>query len=383
MPGDAAETTRKGVPLLVQDSPPSDAITPVVPAAKLDFGTKTGASVAFWLRPDADNPRDVALLSALNHRGNPADTTFGRGREVRLIDGEIEIRLSDRLPVYATVVRSEGAAIRPGEWRHVALSYAGGKKAAALRLWIDGAEVALQVVFDGQQAEPPKKDFLVGADNSPDGARWRGDLRQLRGFPSAIDRGIARTEFLAMADELANDAARREILLADAAATRDLTARYAALWEEHLALRRSLPTAMVMEELPEPRATHVLTRGNYDAPGERVEPGVPEALLAPWPKDAPRNRLGLAQWLTQPSHPLTARVVVNSFWAQLFGTGLVKTLEDFGSQSEWPSHPELLDWLAREFVDDGWNVKSFFKRVVLSSTYRQSSAVTPSLLARR
>src|SRR6185503_13478806 len=100
------------------------------------------------------------------------------------------------------------------------------------------------------------------------------------------------------------------------------------------------------------------------------------------PAGAPRNRLGLAQWLIQPQHPLTARVVVNRFWAQLFGTGLVKTLEDFGSQSEWPSHPDLLDWLAREFIDGGWNIKAMQKTVVMSATYRQSSRVTPQLLER-
>ncbi|MDP3070917.1 MAG: DUF1553 domain-containing protein [Opitutaceae bacterium] len=368
-----------GVPLLVPyDAPPSDSVTPVVPAAKLDFTAKAGAALAFWLRPDADNPRDVPLLSALNHRGNPDDSQFGKGREIRLIDGEIEIRLSDRFPVYATIVRSAGARIQPGAWRHVALSYAGGKRAAALRLWIDGREVALRVLHDGQQAEPPKKDFLVGADNAPDGARWRGELRQLRGFPSAIGTEVARAEFLSSAEELAPAAAARA---ADLAAKPFFQPREA-LWEDHLALRRSLPTAMVMEEMSPPRPAHVLTRGNYDAPGERVEPGVPESLIAPWPAGAPRNRLGLAQWFTQRDHPLTARVVVNRFWAQLFGTGLVKTLEDFGSQSEWPSHPELLDWLARDFIDRGWDVKALLRSIVLSATYRQDSAVSPALLAR-
>ena len=370
---------RKSSPLLVPyDAPPSDDVAPVVPAAKLDFTAKTGAAVAFWLRPDDDNPRDAPLLSALNHRGNPADTQFGKGRELRLVDGEIEVRLSDRFPTYATVVRSQGAGIRPGVWRHVALSYAGGKNAAALRLWIDGTEVALHVLHDGQQAEPPKRDWIVGADNAPDGARWRGELRRLRGFASAITTDSVRAEFFAAANEFSPTAAAR---FSNLAASKRFQQRDA-LWEEHLALRRSLPTAMVMEELPTPRPAHVLTRGNYDAPGERVEPSVPESLIAPWPAGAPRNRLGLAQWLTQRDHPLVARVVVNRFWAQLFGTGIVKSLEDFGSQSEWPTHPELLDWLARDFIEGGWDVKAFFKRAVLSSTYRQSSAVTPALLAR-
>ncbi len=380
---DTAAPERKGAPLLAAyDTPPSDFARRTIPPAKLDFSAKGGAALAFWLRPDADNPGDVALFSALSYLGSPEAATFGRGTDVRLIDGEVEVRLSDRFPVYATVVRTVGAAIRAGEWRHVAVSYAGGKRAAAVRVWIDGTESALDVRYDGQHADAVKREFLVGTDNAPNARRWRGDLRQVRGFPAAIDGATARAEFLVLADELATAKAQREAWLADAAPTRDLVARRTALWEEHLAFRRSLPTAMVMQELPAPRPAHVLTRGNYAAPGERVEPGVPEALLAPWPAGAPRNRLGLAQWLTQRDHPLTARVVVNRFWAQLFGTGLVKTLEDFGSQSEWPSHPELLDWLARDFVDGGWDVKAFFKRAVLSATYRQSSAVSPALLAR-
>ena len=131
-----------------------------------------------------------------------------------------------------------------------------------------------------------------------------------------------------------------------------------------------------------PSQTYLLVRGAYDAHGEKLDAGVPEKLLGPWPEGAPKNRLGLARWFIRPDHPMTGRVVVNRIWAQLFGTGLVKTLEDFGYQSEWPSHPDLLDWLAREFVDGGWDVKAFLKTIVLSSTYRQSSAVSAQLVAR-
>jgi hypothetical protein len=123
-------------------------------------------------------------------------------------------------------------------------------------------------------------------------------------------------------------------------------------------------------------------RGQYDQPGEEVEPGVPEALGTPWPSGAPRNRLGLAAWLTRPDHPLTGRVVVNRMWQQLFGTGLVKTAEDFGRQGEFPSHPELLDWLARRFVDGGWKVKALLRELVLTATYRQSSTLSAALRER-
>ncbi len=378
-----AEAAAKGAPLLTPyETPPTDRATQTIPSAKLDLGGKAGATVSFWLRPDAENPRDVALLSAIDYKGSAADAQYAKGSEVRLIDGEIEVRLSSRYPAYALVVRSEAAALHAGSWRHVAVSYSGGRNLAALRIFVDGTEVATRALYDGLQAEPPRRDFLVGRDNAKDSAPWRGELRALRGFTGAISRAAIRTELLTTVDLAEQGGALRELLLADSGAGREQFSRRNEIWEAHLALGRSLPTAMVMQELPEPRAAFVLSRGRYDAPADPVEPGAPETLLAPWPLGAPRNRLGLARWLTQPQHPLTARVVVNRFWAQLFGTGIVKTLEDFGSQSEWPSHPELLDFLARDFVDGGWNVKALFKSLVLSATYRQSSAVTPALLVR-
>ena len=143
-------------------------------------------------------------------------------------------------------------------------------------------------------------------------------------------------------------------------------------------LEKSIPSTMVMQDLAKPRETYVLIRGQYDKPDKsrKVLPGVP-AALHPLPKDAPPNRLGLARWLVDGSHPLTARVTVNRFWQQYFGTGIVKTSEDFGSQGEWPSHPQLLDWLATEFIRSGWDVKHMQKLIVMSATYRQSSHVTP------
>jgi hypothetical protein len=151
--------------------------------------------------------------------------------------------------------------------------------------------------------------------------------------------------------------------------------------EEEAALDREIPTTMIARELDKPRDTTVLMRGEYDKPGDKVTPGVP-SVLTPFPKDAPLNRLGVAKWLVDPSHPLTARVTVNRLWQQLFGVGLVKTADDFGMQGETPSHPELLDWLATEFIRSGWDVKHVQRLILTSATYRQSSKAPPELRAK-
>lgn len=165
--------------------------------------------------------------------------------------------------------------------------------------------------------------------------------------------------------------------------------------EEYLAVRKSveakqkertdfdnsIPTTLIWKEKSKPEPAFLLTRGEYDQPGAEVSRRTPE-FLPPMKEEYSNDRLGLAHWLVDPQHPLTARVTVNRFWQQLFGTGLVKTSEDFGSQGEPPSHPQLLDWLAVQFIQDGWDVKHTFKRMVMSSTYRQSSRVRPELLAK-
>ncbi len=383
-------------PSVAEPLPAPSSPTQKIPAAKLDFSNKEGLTLALWLRPAANNPHDVALFSGINYIGSPADAAYGKGRELRLIDGELELRICDRYPAYSVIVRSTGAGLRADEWRHVAVTYAGGRKAADVRFYVAGVEVATVTRYDDLFGDPPKREFLIGTDNSATAARWQGELEEARSYPHVVAPEALRALFavralpraLASIADQTNPASERgrailrDALLADDPSTRDTFAKRAQLHETHLALRRSLPTAMVMQEMPQPRPAFVLTRGHYNTPAEPVTAGVPEALLGAWPAGAPRNRLGLARWLTRPDHPLTARVVVNRFWAQLFGTGIVKTLEDFGSQSEWPSHPELLDHLTRDFVDGGWNVKALLKSLVLSATYRQSSAGSPTLLAR-
>lgn len=166
--------------------------------------------------------------------------------------------------------------------------------------------------------------------------------------------------------------------IADRLATRQTS--LTGLRGELTKLEAEIPSTLVMQEAGQAREAFVLVRGQYDQHGDPVKPGVP-AVLPQLPEGAPSNRMALANWLVDPRHPLTARVTVNRMWQHYFGTGLVKTAEDFGSQGEWPSHPDLLDWLAVELIDSGWDVKHIHRLIVTSNTYRQSSAATPEKLA--
>ena len=160
---------------------------------------------------------------------------------------------------------------------------------------------------------------------------------------------------------------------------RVVAAELASVKQEERDLRRQVPESLVMEELETPRQAYIFGRGLYKNRGENVEPGTP-AALPPMDAELPRNRLGLARWLVSGTHPLTARVLVNRIWQQYFGLGLVRTPEDFGVRAELPSHPELLDFLALELIESGWDLKKLHRRIVLSATYRQDATVTPQAL---
>ncbi len=153
------------------------------------------------------------------------------------------------------------------------------------------------------------------------------------------------------------------------------------LKDEEKLVKRRLPQTLVMEELAKPRQAYIFKRGLYKNRGENVNPATP-AVLPPMAKGAPRNRLGLAQWLVSRQHPLTARVLVNRIWKQYFGVGIVRTAEDFGTRGELPTHPELLDDLATELVDSQWDLKKLHRRIVLSATYRQASTTSKAKLDR-
>jgi len=284
------------------------------------------------------------------------------------------------------------------EWHHVAVTYSGSRWAEGVRIYLDGQELESKVLFDDLNAlagSMTREPLRIGAGGGPSN-RFRGFIDDARVYNRALSADEIR--MLAVRESIqeiaaipearrspAQAAAIREYFL-DHAAPADIQQARARVFETERARflyhKNEVPTVMVMEEAPTPRPMHVLIRGLYDRPGERVTPGVPEALLWPNAETYEPNRLGFATWLVDPANPLTARVVVNRFWQQYFGTGIVETAEDFGSQGSLPSHPELLDWLATEFVRTGWNVKALQKLIVMSATYRQSSRSTDALLER-
>jgi hypothetical protein len=273
-------------------------------------------------------------------------------------------------------------------------------EASSVQMFVEGREVAVQVLDDDlalpdEPADKPAlRQFRIGWDNSAGDAQFTGRVDEINVWHRALTSdevyGVFKYQAIpyAVARQQQGHASAVETTWLKDAKLEATDAQFAqdrrkleTLRAEWLGVRRNAPTSMVMEEAA-PRQTHILIHGGYNAPGEKVGAGVPEKLLGTWPEGAPKNRLGLAQWLTKPDHPLTSRVVVNRFWQQLFGQGLVKTSHNFGMQGEWPSHPELLDWLAVNFIDSGWNVKALMQQMVLSATYRQDSAASPEVIAR-
>jgi hypothetical protein len=232
-----------------------------------------------------------------------------------------------------------------------------------------------------EAAEPVTMRLTVGSRANTDVTRWR--LEATDGDPDLL---VPTATLAAAAKPAAERSTADRTLLGSAfaattAAVRRLDDEIAAVTKQIADVDLAYPASMVMEEMAAPRDTFILVRGQYDKPGEKVVAATP-AVLPPLAADLPRNRLGMALWLVDPGNPLTARVAVNRFWQQVFGTGIVKTSEDFGSQGSPPSHPELLDWLAGEFVRTGWDVKRLMRSLVTSATYRQESRLRPELSSR-
>lgn len=347
-------------------------------------------SISLELQTPTRAPRFVVL----HHSKAPIDAG-SRGYEILLEDGRVAVGLHHMWPGNSLKVVTK-APIPSGRWVYLAMTYDGSSRADGVRVYVDGVAEPLEVIRDGlvkdityEGGEPELALGFRFRDNGFKGGRvddLRIDPRVLS--PLEVAHLAGRPDLTAAwtTSTAQLTASQREGLLDLFLASVDPLARKQAAELHALRLEQSrlvnpIPEAMVMTELPKPKPAFVLKRGAYDAPGDPVAAGTP-AALPPFPSDEPRNRLGLARWLLRPEHPLTARVTVNRFWQMMYGTGIVATSDNFGSQGAQPTHPELLDWLALEFIDSGWDVKQLLRLMATSSTYRQSSKTGPELLAR-
>ena len=274
------------------------------------------------------------------------------------------------------------------KWTHVLVTYDGSRRAAGVQVYFDGevqpTAVQADALLGDIHTDVPLKIGQRNASASIPGLTLQ-DLRIYRRAltpPEAksLARSTRLSVYLAQAPTERSDTAKAELfdwwLPTLDKPYGELAGTVARLEKEQSEIRARGTIAHVMEERGEPATAYLLFRGEYDKQRDQLSPDTPD-ILPPLPADAPRNRLGLARWLVSPEHPLTARVTVNRFWQEVFGTGLVKTTGDFGVSGELPTHPELLDWLAVEFRENGWDAKRLFQQIVTSATYRQAATVTP------
>lgn len=277
--------------------------------------------------------------------------------------------------------------LKANEWYHVAITYDGSKKAAGAKVFINGVPQEVDVQADRlRDTTRTTVPFKIGQRNTSERLPALM-LENLRLYERTLTP--AETANLAKADRLLQffgkpadqrtDAERAELFdwwLANLdPVTNQIKMRMGALEQAEASIKSAGTIAHVMQEKGDPAMAFILFRGEYDKRRDQVTPQTP-AALPPLPGDLPKDRLGFAKWLLRPEHPLTARVTVNRFWQEVFGTGLVRTAGDLGVSGELPSHPELLDWLAVEFRESGWNVQRFFKLLVMSATYRQAALAT-------
>jgi len=350
-----------------------------------NFGYFNKFSFSAWVRPQGN--KGGVILSRMT------DARREKGYSLRLEKGHLQVNHVVRWLDDCIRVETE-QTVPSDKWTHITVTYDGSRLAAGIGVYFNGKRVPLKVHLDTiNQTFSNEDPFRIGGGGGP-ASRFHGQIDDVRVFnvnlsateagqiaiPNTINQivGIpAKKRTVGQRSKLAAYFLEHRAPADIRTAAQNLVA----LEAEQAQFLENVPTVMVMEELSQPKQTHVLTRGEYDKPGEKVTASIPESL-PPMPDGLPNNRLGFARWLVHPSHPLTSRVTVNRFWQMLFGIGLVKTTEDFGAQGELPSHPELLDWLSAEYMSSGWDTKALLKTIVLSNTYRQSSRVTAEVQQR-
>ncbi len=337
---------------------------------------------AAWVKPDS------AKGAILSHSEEYFE---GTGHGLYVIDGKLRLHIVFRWTDIGLRVET-AAPLKLHEWQHVLVTYDGKRKASGVTMYVDGKPREMKILFDDLNWPMKSKvPFRIGAGG---GLRFSGEIGDVRVYNFALSpeqaaiiplrQSIHEIAAIPFSDRTPAQLDKLRLAFLAKASPKNVRAaqqELAGLREGREGYYKTIPTVMVMVESEKPRDAFILRRGAYDNHGEKVVAGVP-GVLPPMKPEWPNNRLGLARWLVDRGNPLTARVTINRFWQMYFGTGLVKTVEDFGSQGEWPGHQDLLDWLAVEFMDSGWDVRALQKKIVMSATYRQSSRTTPDLLQR-
>jgi mono/diheme cytochrome c family protein len=350
-------------------------------------------TVATWLRPhlrplepkDEGKPDGVILSRA-------EATEDNRGWQLIASKGKLTFVLAHKVPDDAIQVETRAKVLAVGRWNHLTATYDGTGKAAGVKLYVDGKLAETAVTKDALKGGTASAAPLEFGRTHPDANPLRqSGYQDFRFYQRALSsEEAARLPYEDYLSEIARKPIAEwsedelhtvsEYYFADRdEPTRALEAQLPAFNQELERLSKDGDIVIVSEEAPTLAYADVLHRGAFSARTERVRPGVPH-FLPPLAPGAPLDRLTLANWTVSPLNPLTARVTVNRMWSEIFGTGLVETTEDFGVMGTRPSHPELLDWLALDFRDHGWDVKRFYRQLVLSAVYRQTARATPEQL---
>ncbi|QDU37169.1 Planctomycete cytochrome C [Maioricimonas rarisocia] len=350
-----------------------------------DFEKEQGFSYGAWIRT-ANDGASAGIIARMDEQNSH------RGWDMMQQGRALSVHIIDSWPDNALKVTTRGNVLKSGQWHHVFATYDGSGKPEGVKIYIDGKEQPHRTERNALASDASiRTETPLRIGQRSHGLVFENgaiqDVRIYERTLSASDvQAIAEVPILqqALAATVRSKEQDRD-LFNYWLTTRDteypaLAAAVATLEAEQEAIRSRSPVTHIQEERKDsPAMAHILMRGEYDKKGEEV-PAAPPASLHPMPEGAPPNRLGLAQWVIQPDNPLTPRVTVNRFWQQVFGQGIVVTSEDFGTMGALPTHPELLDWLSVEFRESGWDVKRFFKLMLMSATYRQSAAVTSEKL---
>jgi len=392
--GKAAISSKSPAPLAWEDGGKIGGKAPLVggkttfefPAEVGDFERDKPFSYGCWIKTPKDHKGSGSILARMD------DAPGHSGWDLFVTDTEFVAHLVNTWPTNSIKVSTMGKQHKPGMWQHVFVTYDGSSKAEGIKIFVNGKETKRKTEQNGLTASIKTKTlFAIGRRKTSSPMMAGTAVQDIRLY----DHQLTTNEVHHLAVEPAMLTLLKKPLKSRTPKETDelfegysdgnaevvaFIAKIESLEAEKKAIRGRSPVSYIMEEKANSMpVANILFRGDYSKPKDKVDPMV-FAALHPLPANAPKNRLGLAQWINSPANPLTARVTINRYWQEIFGTGIVKTSEDFGIMGDAPTHEQLLDWLAVDFRDGGWDIKKAIKQIVMSATYRQAAITTKAKL---